>query len=147
MVMFNPGSLSGDGKNLRRDTTLRILREVCEPIGINTFVVNLFDFATPVPDELFTNWPKRDSRDLVFAKLRDMKFSAIIRAYGDYENRGERDTEIKERILLVSFIFSNIEEIALPKNASGTPKHPMSWQRQMLKPEISMLLKKGIGLN
>ena len=35
VVMFNPGSLSGDGKNLKRDTTLKILREVCEPAGVN----------------------------------------------------------------------------------------------------------------
>ncbi|CAN7411107.1 DUF1643 domain-containing protein [Duganella sp. LjRoot269] len=146
VVMFNPGSLNSDGRNLRRDTTLRILREVCEPISVNIFVVNLFDFASPAPDELFANWPKRDSHELVFAKLRSMKFSAIIRAYGDYENRGERDAEIKERISFVNSIFSNLKEIALPKNSSGTPKHPMIWQRQMLKPEISALLAQGMGL-
>lgn len=147
VVMFNPGSLNGDGRNLRRDTTLRILREVCEPIGVNIFVVNLFDFARPAPDELFTNWSKRDSHDLVFAKLQDMKFSAFISAYGDYENRGQRDTEIKERISFVNYIFSGVKEITLPKNSSGTPKHPMSWQRQRLKPEITALLAKGMGLN
>jgi len=66
VVMFNPGSLSGDGKNLRKDTTLRILREVCGPAGVNPFVVNLFDYASPSPDELFSNWEKRDGCGLIF---------------------------------------------------------------------------------
>jgi len=144
VVMFNPGSLSGDGKNLSRDTTLRILREVCEPAGINPFVVNLFDYASPSPDELFSSWAKRDGGGLIFKRLGAIKFSAFILAYGDYENRGERDNEIKERIALFQSIFSGVREIILPKNSSGTPKHPMAWQRQKLTPIISKLLAEGI---
>ncbi len=145
VVMFNPGSLSGDGKNLRKDTTLRILREVCGPAGVNPFVVNLFDYASPSPDELFTNWVKRDGSCLIFTKLERIKFSAFIMAYGDYENRGKRDNEIKERIALVQSYLFKAKEILLPKNSSGTPMHPMNWQRQKLKPKISNLLAEGIA--
>lgn len=147
VVMFNPGSLSGDGSNLRRDTTLRILREVCEPAGVNPFVVNLFDYASPSPDELFSNWSKRDGRGLVFAALDEARFSAVIMAYGDYENRGERDNEIKERVAMVGSFFSTLKKIALPRNGSGTPKHPMTWQRQKLKSTISRLLSDGLAQN
>ena len=146
VVMFNPGSLSGDGKNLRKDTTLRILREVCRPAGFNPFIVNLFDYASPSPGELFSNWEKRDGGGLIYPSLGGVKFSAFIMAYGDYENRGERDNEIKERIALVKSIFSGVRETILPKNSSGTPKHPMTWQRQKLKPTISKLLAEG-GIN
>jgi hypothetical protein len=144
VVMFNPGSLSGDGKNLRKDTTLRILHEVCEPAGINPFVVNLFDFASPSPDNLFSSWEKRDGDNLIYTKLDAIKFAALIMAYGDYENHGERNQEIKERIALVRSKFSGLKEILLPNNKSGTPKHPMTWQRQKLKPTISKLLTEGI---
>ena len=145
VVMFNPGSLSGDGKNLRKDTTLRILREVCEPAGVNPFVVNLFDYASPSPDELFSSWEKRDGGGLIYTKLEVVKFAAFIMAYGDYENRGERDNEIRERIVLVRSNLSGVREIILPRNSSGTPKHPMTWQRQELKPTISNLLSEGIA--
>lgn len=143
VVMFNPGSLSGDGKNLRKDTTLRILREVCKPAGFNPFVVNLFDYASPSSDELFLNWEQRDGRGLIYEKLGGVKFSAFIMAYGNYENRGERGNEIKERIALVRSFVSGIREITLPKNITGTPKHPMVWQRQKLKADISKLLAEG----
>lgn len=145
VVMFNPGSLSGDGKNLRKDTTLRILRDVCESAGVNPFVVNLFDYASPSPNELFSSWVKRDGSGLIFDKLRALKFSAFIMAYGDYENRGERDNEIKERITLIQSHLTGAREIILPKNNSGTPKHPMTWQRQKLKPAISKLIAEGIA--
>lgn len=140
VVMFNPGSLSHDGANLRKDTTLRILREVCEPAKLNPFIVNLFDFANPSANMLFANWEKRDGTSLIFNKLETIKFSAYISAYGDYENSCEYDTEIKNRIALVKSNLLGIREIILPLNKSGTPKHPMTWQRQKLKSEISQLL-------
>ena len=45
---------------------------------------------------------------------------------------------------LVLLALSDLKEIILPKNKSGTPKHPMSWQRQKLKPQISIILQKNI---
>lgn len=145
VVMFNPGSLSGAGKNLRKDTTLRILREVCEPAGVNPFVINLFDYASTSPDELFSSWEKRDGSGLIYTKLGKVEFTAFMMAYGDYENRGERDNEIKERIALVKSNLSGVKEIILPRNSSGTPKHPIIWQRQKLKPIISKLLAEGVA--
>ena len=55
VIMFNPGSLSGDGKNLSRDTTLRVLREVCGNAGFNQLILNLFDYANPKTAPLFSN--------------------------------------------------------------------------------------------
>jgi len=140
VVMFNPGSLSGNGENLKKDTTLRILREVCGQAKLNPFIINLFDYASPSPDDLFENWNEKDAETLIFDKLKNVNFKAYITAYGDYENWGLKDNEIKDRALLIHSTFSNIQEIILPKNKSGSPKHPMIWQRQKLKPVIIKLL-------
>lgn len=141
VVMFNPGSLCGDGSNLSKDTTLRILREVCGAANLNPYVINLFDYASPSPQNLFDNWNLRDSNSIVFDKLPLSIFQSYILAYGDYENWGQRDAEIKERQALVLSYLESLNEILLPKNNSGTPKHPMIWQRQKLKPSISALLR------
>jgi hypothetical protein len=141
VVMFNPGSLSGDGSNLYKDTTLRILREVCGEAKLNSYVVNLFDYASPSPQNLFDNWLHKDPQKLVFGELPISIFNGYICAYGDYENWGQRDSEIMERQVLVKGHLESLNEIVLPKNNSGTPKHPMVWQRQKLKPEISALLQ------
>jgi hypothetical protein len=140
VIMFNPGSLSGDGSNLSKDTTLRILREVGQAANQNTFIVNLFDYASPSPENLFNNWHLRDSDALIFYKLKSINLSSFILAYGDYENWGRQNQAIKERALLAQNAVSHLHEIALPKNNSGTPKHPMTWQRQKLKPYIAELL-------
>lgn len=145
VIMFNPGSLNGDGINIKKDITLRILREVCEGAGFNPFIVNLFDFASPSPDVLFSNWAKRDNGSLIYTKLDKIKFSVFIMAYGDYENRGVRDGEIKDRVALVQSSLSGIREVILPKNRSETPKHPRVWQLQKLKPTISRLLTESIA--
>ena len=144
VIMFNPGSLSGGGSNLSKDTTLRILREVTGSAKLNSFIVNLFDYASPSTQDLFNNWHLRDSSDLIFNNLNKKEFSAFILAYGNYENWGEQDDAIKERASLVLLALSDLKEIILPKNKSGTPKHPMSWQRQKLKPQISIILQKNI---
>ncbi|MBQ4830606.1 DUF1643 domain-containing protein [Alteromonas sp. MMG017] len=141
VVMFNPGSLSGDGANLSKDTTLRILREVCGAANLNPYVINLFDYASASPQKLFDNWEQRDSNSIVFGKLPLSIFQSYILAYGDYENWGQRDTEIKDRQALVLSYLESLNEILLPKNNSGSPKHPMIWQRQKLKPSISSFLK------
>jgi len=136
VVMINPGSLSGNGKNLSKDVTLRILREVFTETNANPFVVNLFDYATPSPNELFKNWELRDNHQLIFSKIKNRKFAGVLYAYGDYENRKDYGHEVKERISLVKNHFQELNEIILPKNNSGTPKHPLVWQRQMIKDEI-----------
>ena len=38
--------------------------------------------------------------------------------------------------LIMPLRCSNLPEIVLPRNNSGTPKHPISWQREKLKPDI-----------
>ncbi len=141
VVMFNPGSLSGDGSNLSKDTTLRILREVCKEANLNPFVINLFDYSSPSPQVLFDNWKDRDPEDLVFNKLSLSEFRWLIYAYGDYENWGQQDGEIKERQYFVKEVLGSIPEIDLPKNKSGTPKHPIIWQRQKIKDEIACILR------
>ncbi len=141
VVMFNPGSLSGDGSNLNKDTTLRILREVCGAAKLNPYIVNLYDYASPSPQDLFDNWHQGDSSRLVFDRLPILIFNNYILAYGDYENWGQRDSEIKDRQALVRNHLKSLYEVVLPKNNSGTPKHPMIWQRQKIKLEISSLLQ------
>jgi hypothetical protein len=136
LVMINPGSLSGDGKNLRRDTTLRIIREAFSETGANPFIINLFDYATPSPNVLFENWSKKDNKNLVFTEVKKRKFSAIMYAYGDYENNIEFGSEVKNRISHVREEFKYLPEVVLPKNNSGSPKHPMIWQTQGIKGEI-----------
>lgn len=140
VIMFNPGSLSGAGCNLRKDSTLRILREVGAAAKLNTFVINLFDYASPSPNALFNSWHLRDSNDLVFSKLNCVGLQSYICAYGDYENWGVQNQAIKDRILLIKNTVKELREIVLPKNKSGTPKHPMTWQRQKIKSQIAELL-------
>ncbi len=142
VVMFNPGSLSGDGANLRRDTTLRILREVCGPARLNPYIINLFDYACPSPQQLFNDWSSRDAHDTVFDRLALDQFDYVIMAYGDYENGGQYEDDIKERIHRVRESLQTLEEIDLPRNKSGTPKHPLIWQRQKLKPDITQRLSR-----
>ena len=77
--------ISCNGENLKKDTTLRILREVCEQAKLNPFIINLFDYASPSPDDLFENWSEKDAETLIFDKLNNINFKAYITAYGDYE--------------------------------------------------------------
>ena len=141
VVMLNPGSLQGDGKDLTKDTTLRILREVFETTGLNPFIINLFDLATPSPKELFSNWGKRDSDKLIYENIKHEHFSGILYAYGDYGVADVDYPEIADRIGLVKRNFKRLPEVELPQNIDGTPKHPMGWQRQKMKPQIKTIIK------
>ena len=140
VVMFNPGSLSGEGRGLKRDTTLRVLREVCGPARLDPLVINLFDYAAASPDDLFANWHRKDGPRLVYTHLDQNQLIGVIYAYGDYEHGGRRAAQIRDRISLVKSIFAGLPVVLLPKNKSGTPKHPLSWQREKLKPGISQAL-------
>ena len=140
VVMFNPGSLNGDGKNLKRDTTLRILRGVFRDTKYNPLIINLFDYSTTRPLELFNKWERRDNTDLVYDLLNENIFRAVLYCYGDYENTGEYKEDIKKRIALVRSYFSNVPEITNLRNKSRTPKHPMTWQRQKLKLRVTELV-------
>jgi hypothetical protein len=82
--MLNPGSLSGEGENLRRDTTLRVLRRLFEGTTYNPFVVNLFNLATPKPHILFENWARKDYQTFTYQSFALHQFSAVMYAYGDY---------------------------------------------------------------
>jgi len=140
VVMFNPGSLNGDGKNLKRDTTLRILREVFRDTKYNPWIINLFDYSTTKPLELFNKWERKDNTGLVYDSLDEYTFRAVLYCYGDYENTGEYKEDIKKRITLVRSCFSNVPEITNLRNKSKTPKHPMTWQRQKLMLRVTELV-------
>lgn len=146
--MFNSGSLSGNGANLKKDTTLRILRDVCRKAKVNSFIINLFDYASSSTKTLFDNWGNKDSATLIFDKLNNIPnipLKAYIRAYGDYENHGIQDTDIKDRADFIKHqIYYFLKEINLPKNKSGTPKHPIVWQRQKIKSDVTSLILKGL---
>lgn len=136
VVMLNPGSLSGAGENLSRDTTLRVLRELFKDTSYNPFVINLFNLATPKPHVLFEQWERRDHPLFAYRALPIGKFSAVMYAYGDYENRNEYQAQITERIMELREILRGVPEIEIPRNPSGTPKHPMSVQMQGLKEQF-----------
>lgn len=142
VIMFNPGSLNKDGSNLRKDTTLRILREVCGHAGFNQVILNLFDYAAPNPDDFFNNWQDRDkSLALIYQHINKFKYDNYIFAYGDFENSWSSFNQgIRERVEHISSILDSTKKIELPKNKRGTPKHPTLWQRQGIKPEIAEIL-------
>lgn len=147
VVMLNPGSLSRNGENLTRDTTLRILREVFLNTGFNPFVINLFNLATPSPEKLFEHWDSRDDEAFSYSALPINSFKAVLFAYGDYEYGDRYGPEIKERISLLRGQLSAIQEIVIPKNKSGTPKHPLVWQRQKLKDVVREAIVEAFQTN
>jgi hypothetical protein len=127
IVMQNPGSLSGDGANLKRDTTLRILRIVGGATQIKWLVINLFDFATPKPSELHDHWSRRDSKALIYSKIRKADYQFILFAHGDLDV--DRQADYAMRIALVRKSFGSLTPIVIPSTKSGNPIHPMNWQR------------------
>jgi len=132
IVMLNPGSLSGAGENLNQDTTLRVLRDFFEGTSFNPYVINLFNLATPKPHVLFEKWERRDHPSFSYQELPIARFSAVMYAYGNYENGDDYPTQIQERIAAVRDVLHGIPEIAVPRNQSGTPKHPLTAQQQGL---------------
>lgn len=134
IVMQNPGSLSGDGSNLKRDLTLRVLRKFGDAIQANLVIVNLFDFASPKPRDLHKNWETRDAEHLVYSQLLKNKYQGILFAYGNPEKTLLAD--YLERINHVRTVFKAIPEIVGPKTKDGNPVHPANWQRHKLLPIV-----------
>jgi hypothetical protein len=142
--MKNPGSLSRDGSNLRKDTTLRILRVVGEQASVNWLVVNLFDFAAAKPAELHENWPARDAGALVFDKLNLHELQFALFAHGDVPR--DYKTDYEGRIATIRAAFQSLPRIATPTTKTGQPGHPTNWQRQLRIPEVVsaiLLAKRG----
>jgi len=130
VVMKNPGSLRGDGTDLRRDTTLRILRDVGRETKCSWHIVNLFDFAAARSDELYSNWSRRDGRALVYRKIRTRNFCGVLFAHGDSPK--DFQTAYQKRIAFVRTTFKALPEIQIPTTKAGNPVHPMNWQRNGL---------------
>jgi hypothetical protein len=134
VVMKNPGSLSGNGSNLKRDTTLRILRGVGEQVGFDQVVLNLFDFASPKVSELYANWTRKDRAELVYGHIDHRSCCAVIYAHGDWEKLYHQD--FVDRISVARKHFKALPEITIPTTKAGNPVHPMNWQRNGLLPEV-----------
>lgn len=143
VVMLNPGSLSGTGDTLKKDTTLRIIRDIFLNTGYNPHVINLYTFATPKPNVLFDNWEKKDCPDYSLEEVNPHDFSAIMYAYGAYERKKGFEKEIKERINVIKTHFSSLSEIDLPLAKTGTPKHPMRIQIEELKEVFKQKIKRS----
>jgi len=143
VCLFNPGSLSGDGTNLRRDTTLRILRDVFSSTAYGCIVLNLFDRATPKPSELFSTWSERDKANsrLIYDLVSNL-IVASIPAYGDYENHPDptKAHEIRSRITVLKTWRAGFASIESPRNDNGTPMHVMRWQIKGLKKTLAQRL-------
>lgn len=138
--MKNPGSLSGDGANLRRDTTLRILRIVGEAVGLDQTIINLFDYAA---DDLHANWKRRDSSRLVYGRLKTACYRAILFAHGDFDR--QRRADYTKRVTLVRQTFSPLPTIVIPLTIAGNPVHPMNWQRNGLMPDVIAAIKEHLS--
>jgi hypothetical protein len=134
VVAFNPGSLSGVGENLPRDTTLRNIRDAM-PSGTGTLVLNLFTLATTAPPKLFANWTNRDCRGFDVGQLASAPCHAVMFAYGDIGQCREYGPKygelVKERIAIVRRALAGWPEIAIPTTGKlKNPAHPMNWRRQ-----------------
>lgn len=134
VVMKNPGSLSGDGANLRRDTTLRILRIVGDQVGLSQLIINLFDYAAPKLQDLHDNWQVRDGIGLVYRRLDVSQCRSILFAYGDLDP--DHYSDYAERVSLVRRTFGSLPEIHIPTTKAGNPVHPMNWQRNKLMSQV-----------
>lgn len=134
VVMKNPGSLRGDGSNLRRDTSLRILRKLGDAVSANMMVANLFDFADPKPEVLRANWKRRDGTKLVYPHLAKRSYEGILFAHGDPVKLPLAD--YVERIAHVRSVFKRVPEITGPKTKAGYPAHTLNWQRHKLIPKV-----------
>ena len=142
VVMKNPGSLKGDGSNLKRDTTLRVLRRVGERVKCSWYVVNLFDFASTSSNDLYKCWKRRDGAGLVYRKIHIRRFCGILFAHGDAPAEVHREYE--ERIALVRKIFKKFPEIRIPATKAGNPVHPLNWQRNRLIEPVVKLIRRQL---
>ena len=136
VIMLNPGSLSGQGENLTKDTTLEVLREVFEQTTAYPIIVNLFDFCTPNQERLFKNWKNRDSKELIYDIIDYSDFAGVIYAYGSYEDNALYRSDILERIDYIKSCV-HVPEIVLPLNNDQSPKHPLRYRREKLTLEIT----------
>ncbi|MCX7874897.1 MAG: DUF1643 domain-containing protein [Melioribacteraceae bacterium] len=144
VVLFNPGSLSFDGANLSKDTTLRILRYAFINSGLNPLVINLFDYATPKRHLLFANWDLRDYKLLVYEKLLSFDIYGILYAFGNIDEDKKYMGLIESRIQKIKSIYSNVPEI----NLSIKSKHPIRWQIEkkikVINKELISFYKNGL---
>ena len=143
LVLKNPGSLSDDGTQLRRDTTLRILRHVGETAGIDWLIVNLFDFAAPNPRDLHANWARRDAQALVFGRLPLGEEECLMFAHGDFGP--DRARAYRRRIALIRGLFASLREIRIPQTKAGNGLHPINWQRMRLIPSVTKAIAAAAG--
>ena len=134
IVLKNPGRLSGDGSDLNRDTTLRILREVGSRARVNWLVLNLFDYADPKPAGLHQNWELRDAEQLVYPAIAHREHRYLMLAHGDFDR--ERYADYAERANVIRAFFPSSTAIPVPLTKRGNPHHPMNWQRMKLTDEI-----------
>ncbi len=112
---------------------MRVLRELFLETRYNPFVINLFNLATPKPQVLFELWGQRDNPSFKYTLLPKEEFAAVMYAYGDYENWASYSIDIKDRISEVRDFLCGVPEIVVPRNKSGTPKHPLPVKLQGLK--------------
>lgn len=137
VLMLNPGSLSGNGEGLRKDTTLRVLRRVFSGCEVDCLALNLFDLAMPKPSDLFNaeTWDFRNRSAClsIFEVLPWERIVGVLYAYGNFANSfKEYSTAIESRQNEIKDLFSkhNIPsiDIGATKNAVGAPPHPYRWQ-------------------
>jgi len=147
VVMLNPGSLSATGERLRRDTTLRILRDVFLGTGNNPFIVNLFTLATPSPSLLFEQWEDRDHPLSVRALDLARSCDAVMYAYGAYGVSGQFADQVNLRIQEIRSVLGGLREVEVPLAKTGTPKHPMRIQIECLKDEFRQRISSQVGRN
>jgi Protein of unknown function (DUF1643) len=153
VVMFNPGSLSGDGSNLSRDDTLRIVRSAM-PDACSVLVVNLFTLAAPNPSDLFDQWDSRQSSAFDITRFQSEKIDLVVYAYGDIGQTGKTKQlygkHIRQRVQEIADAFKGIPILELPQaliSGAKNPKHPKHWKLGKHIPTIKSTIEAFLKAN
>ena len=139
VVMKNPGSLRGDGADLTRDTTLRILRNVGDKLALNQLVVNFFDYAATKLQTLHDN---RASAIVIGQGwfIRSLiQCRSVLFAYGNFDV--DHYSDYSARISLIRRTFKSLPEIrGIPTTKAGkilcirSIGSGRSWYLKLLRP-------------
>ncbi len=141
LVLFNPGALNKNGERLHADLTLKNIRAAFDKTLYHPFIVNLFDRAAKNADELFKIWNQRDSKELIFPKLKDACFSGVGYCYGKKASHPVHGYDIRKKIKYIQNTLSNLKEMDFPKDKDGIPLHPYRWGIVKVIPTINNLLR------
>lgn len=114
MVMFIGLNPSTANENTD-DPTIKRVRAIANNLGHGgVYMLNLFAYISPYPDELFSAADPLGDND-VYLKEYGMKCAAVVFAWGNFNVNG--------RDKAVAAMFDSA--LALRINKNGSPQHPL----------------------